>query len=280
MLPRYESLKEIIFTPRIIAFNESFVPVGKKQKDKKPIAVIWHEGVTGRSKTDTISTFHSFFLHNRDEEHIILWLDNCSSQNKNWALLAFFVFVVNAEDTFNLRKLEIKYFEPGHTFMSADAFHHQVEKTLKRKRKVFDFSDFENCVQSSNSGKVSVITMQCNNFYNWKDFTSNYKLNRITPRPYLNEMVHLEFYRGEYTMKYRTEFGSNLIQLNFLNASVMKTGFPELSPRCENRGITADRKNNILNKLGAIIPKNRIKFWEELTVSSSSTVHEEDGEAV
>lgn len=30
MLPRIEMFKEAIFTPRIIAFNESFVPVGKK----------------------------------------------------------------------------------------------------------------------------------------------------------------------------------------------------------------------------------------------------------
>lgn len=31
----------------------------------------------------------------------------------------------------NLQELRIKYFEPGHTFMSADLFHHKVEKELK-----------------------------------------------------------------------------------------------------------------------------------------------------
>lgn len=278
MLPRYESLKEVIFTGRIIAFNESFVPVGTKQKNKKPIAVIWHEGVAGRSKTDIISTFYSFFLRHRDDEHIVLWLDNCSSQNKNWSLLAFFIYVVNS-DVFNIKKLEIKFFEPGHTFMSADSFHHQVEMSLKRKRKVFDFADFEDCVQQSNSGRVIVVPMQCNDFYDWGDFTSQYKLKRINPRPYLNKMVHLEFMKGDFNMVYKTSFSGNSIQLNFLNARIIKNGFPNISPRNANRGISAERKNTILTKLRPIIPKNRIKFWEDLPVSAEHVPDNEEEES-
>lgn len=278
MLPRYESLKEVIFTQRIIAFNESFVPVGKKQKDKKPIAVIWHEDVAGRSKTDIISTFHSFLCFNRDEERIVLWLDNCSAQNKNWALLAFFVYAINS-DAFNLRKLEIKYFEPGHTFMSADSFHHQVEMSLKKKRKVYDFSDFQDAVQNSNSGKVNVIKMQHNNFYNWGDFTSNYKLNKIKPRPYLQQIVYLEFTRGEYTLKYKNNFSEEAVTLNFLSNKVMKNGFPTPSQRTEDRGVDADRKAQILTKLRGIMPKNRLKFWKDLPVSTNRTdLDEEDGD--
>lgn len=41
--------KVALFTPRIIAFNESFVPVGTKQH-LSPIAVIWHEGIEGKKK--------------------------------------------------------------------------------------------------------------------------------------------------------------------------------------------------------------------------------------
>jgi hypothetical protein len=36
MLPRAEMFKEVIFIPHLIAFNESFVPVGKKPK-KHPV---------------------------------------------------------------------------------------------------------------------------------------------------------------------------------------------------------------------------------------------------
>lgn len=69
MLPRCDMFKEIIFTPRIIAFNESFVPVGKKPD--KPVAAIWREGVSGRSKEDIISAFYAFFKLRRDTKNFI-----------------------------------------------------------------------------------------------------------------------------------------------------------------------------------------------------------------
>nr|CAH7733291.1 unnamed protein product [Callosobruchus chinensis] len=150
MLPRAEMFKEVIFTPRVTAFNESFVPVGAYSKGFKPLAVIWHEGVRGRKKEDLISTFYAFFLNNRDTQSITMWLDNCAAQNKNWSLLSFFLFIVNCADV-DLQVLDIKYFQSGHTFMSADAFHHQVELSLKKSRKVLDFDDFKSAVQQSNS---------------------------------------------------------------------------------------------------------------------------------
>lgn len=55
MLPSAEMFKKVIFTRRIIAYHESFVPVGCNS-NIKPLACIWHEGTTGRNKEDIIST--------------------------------------------------------------------------------------------------------------------------------------------------------------------------------------------------------------------------------
>ncbi|CAG9773506.1 unnamed protein product [Ceutorhynchus assimilis] len=132
MLPRCEMFKEIIFMPRVIAFNETFVPIGKSQK--KPFAVIWHEAISGRSKDDIISTFYNFLLSIRDVENVTIWLDNCAAQNKNWGLFSFLTYVINSNEI-NLKELNLKYFQSGHTFMSSDAFHHQVELALKKRKK-------------------------------------------------------------------------------------------------------------------------------------------------
>lgn len=67
-LPRCEMVKELFFTPRIISFNESFVPAGENN-NTYPIAVIWHEGIAGRKKEDIISTSYIFFLKMRDAEN-------------------------------------------------------------------------------------------------------------------------------------------------------------------------------------------------------------------
>ncbi|KAJ8939102.1 hypothetical protein NQ314_011233 [Rhamnusium bicolor] len=172
MLPRLDQYKIAIFTPRIIVFNESFVPVGKNQRHLKPIAALWHEGIAGRKKEDLISAFFSFFfLENRSAKKINLWLDNCSAQNKNWAFFSFLVFAVNSSEI-AAEEITIKYFEPGHSYMSADSFHHQVELSMKHKGSVCDFRDFRDAVQAANSGKVITLEMRPNNFYDWSD---NYK---------------------------------------------------------------------------------------------------------
>ena len=109
MLPRAEMFKEVIFTPRLIAFNESFVPVGAFLKVFKTSAVIWHKGISGRKNEDLIFTFYAFLLNNRDTPYITIWLDNCATQNKNWSLFSYFIFIVNCADV-DLKVLDIKYF--------------------------------------------------------------------------------------------------------------------------------------------------------------------------
>ena len=39
------------------------------------------------------------------------------------------------------------HFEKGHTFMSADSFHHQTEKEMRSKKNLHDFDDFEKIIE-------------------------------------------------------------------------------------------------------------------------------------
>jgi hypothetical protein len=141
MLPRMDSIQRVIFSLRLSVYNESFVPVGTK-RNAGPFAVLWHERTTGRNKEDIMSAFYQFLIFNRDAENITIWLDNCSAQNKNWALLLFFLRAINST-VITAKKIELKYLVTGHSFMSADSFHHQVEKSLNHNGgKVYDFQDF------------------------------------------------------------------------------------------------------------------------------------------
>lgn len=269
MLPRAEMFKEVIFTGRLIVFNESFVPVGKR-RIARPLGVLWHEEVSGRKKEDIISAFYAFFLKNRDKESITIWLDNCSGQNKNWCLFSFFIYIVNADEV-NLKNLTVKYFERGHTFMSADHFHHQVEKSLKQTGTVWDFNDYIQCVQNATKN-TTVVTLQINNFYDWKDVSSKYKLLKTTPRFYLKDLSVVTFSRGERTLKYKTSFDTEEEpkELNFLNANAFKNGITLPSPRIHHRGVSQKRKDVLITNLQPIIPSNRLKFWQDLTVGNAS----------
>ena len=98
MLLRIPGLKVVVFCKRIVLFNETFTPVGGSKKGGKATAVLWHEGVKGRSASDVASTNIRFIRSNRDVKHFVFWVDNCSGQNKNWYLFTALANEVNMKD--------------------------------------------------------------------------------------------------------------------------------------------------------------------------------------
>lgn len=269
MLPRADMFKEVIFCPRIIAFNESFVPVGSKAKDP-PMAVIWHEAISGRKKSDIASTFLAFFLKNRDRRSITMWLDNCAAQNKNWALFSFFIYIVNSCSEVSVERLEIKFFEVGHTYMSADAFHHQVELSMSKRRQILDFSDFSGAVQAANKGRTYVHEMKLEDFlHDLKDYKSTAKLNKLQPKPLLPDFASVLFEKGKNYLQFKNDHHENYQELNYLNAAVFKIGVPGPSRKPAVRGVDKARKDNLISKLKPILPPSRHPFWESLPVANS-----------
>ena len=265
MLPRIDMFKRVVFTQRIVVYNESFVPLGTLRKNK-PFAVLWHEGITGRSKEAIISTFNSFLLYNRDAEHFVFWLDNCSSQNKNWAFFSFLIYIINSKNI-TARDITINYFEPGHTFMSADSFHHQVELSLKKKKKVYDFHDFTKAVETCNLNRVIVKEMMVADFFYWKDYSSQSKFKKNQPRVYLSQVVRVIVERGSNMLKVKTDDAEELKEIDFLQIKALKTGIKEPAVMEKPCGIPRSKKENILKNLGEVIPPNRHHFWQELAIS-------------
>ena len=80
-------------------------------------------------------------------EKFVFWTDNCSGQNKNWFL---YTILVNEANRVNgtVNESVIKYFEPGHTFMSTDSFQHKVEQGMKKKKRVEDSEDLIDLVKA------------------------------------------------------------------------------------------------------------------------------------
>ena len=96
------------------------------------------------------------------DQEITLRADNCSAQNKCWTMFTTLCWLVNREDV-QVDRITIKYLEPGHTFMSADSFHHKVELAIKRSKKLDDFQDFVQADQ-----KVGTpLVMQPTDFMDW-----------------------------------------------------------------------------------------------------------------
>ena len=97
--------------------------------------------------------------------------------------------MVNSTD-FDIDSITLKYFEAGHTFMSADAFHHRVEQLISKNKHVYDFEEYAACV--AKAGKA--VRMTCNDFQEWENKLSQGKVSKDT-RPYLDDVVIARFTR-------------------------------------------------------------------------------------
>ena len=173
MLPHLPGIKTSLFTRRIIMFNQTIAPLGGKGSgDGKAIGFLWHEATQGRKDEDVASVVIKFLITSpyRDYKDIIIWCDNCSGQNKNWTLFSALVHFL-CHPLSCVMSITLRFFEKGHTFMSADAAHHNNENAIRRKRFMYDFQDFVDCVND----KGTAILMQPEDFIDFKNEKGNSK---------------------------------------------------------------------------------------------------------
>ena len=127
----------------------------------------------------------------RDAKEIVIWADNCTGQLKNWTFYSALIYEVNHHASIN--NLTIKYLVKGHTFMSADAFHSQVERAMKAKRNIYDFEDFTECI--SKTGLA--VQMNHEDFYDCKNHLGT---SKDTNYPYLADVSVFQARKGSTKM--------------------------------------------------------------------------------
>ena len=118
----------------------------------------------------------------------IFWTDNCSAQNKNWTLYTALVYYINNPNVTH-RTITFKYFEPGHTFMSADSFHHLIESDIRARKFLYDFQDFLSVIEENGQA----MSMHSNDF---TDYTSRKSDGKYTYHPLLDDVKVVQFQKG------------------------------------------------------------------------------------
>lgn len=266
MLPRMPGVKSSIFTRRIMAYHETFASVGKKTNKKKTISVVWHEGIAGQSDTEITSVYAVALEKERDIKHVVYWVDNCSSQNKNWCLFSSLVSLVNS-NTISTDDITLKFFEPGHTLLSVNIFHHGVEQEMKSRPGgvVYDFKDFLSVVGDSNSNKVEVVELRNEDLRNWTDGHSSVKGRKM---PKLADLKVVQLRRGSRFMFVKMSHEEeDFTKLDFLQ-NTFQLNIPT-TLRSQDKGIEEAKKKDILTKLGSLMPPTRRLFWSSLSVSNT-----------
>lgn len=84
-------------------------------------------------------------------EHVVLYADTCGGQNRNQNILACLIFATNNckyIENKNLKKLNPKFMESGHSYLEVDSMHAQIEKNRKSKV-IFNVNEYKLIIENS-----------------------------------------------------------------------------------------------------------------------------------
>jgi len=267
LLPRMPDLKTCIFTSRLVVFNETFAMMGSMLPGNSKVhyLAVWNESISGRNRSDIASAFHKIIKKERDRSHFVFWLDNCSSQNKNWLLYSMMLLLVNETD--GPQDITLRYLVPGHTHMAADSCHGHIEKALRRKKDVLDMDDLRDVLLGAAEG-ISVVDLIIGDFRNWENLCKTRAQNNGIPL--LRDVVEVKFIKGNRNVMYKTAFSEAYTECDALKSKVRLN--PPKIPMCktEERGILTSKKLKIVRELVPRMKSNRRAFWESLPTSDNS----------
>lgn len=259
-------IKDYYFSRKLVLFNETFATPGKV--NTSATAVLWHEGEAGRKAFNITSSYLAFLRLHRDAQEVILYADNCSSQNKNWTLLSAMTQMVN-DPTTGIQTITMKYLEPGHTFMAADSVHGSITTKLKQHSSLFDIEDYQTTIQASRKNMRTVVI----------DHSQMYRFENEAKKStgvLLKNVKIAQFRRGSTAMFYKTtHVQENFVEIKFLKA-VPERNLQQKIRRGSNtidhavmdgpRGIPRKKKDDLL-KLAALMPRYKATFFENLIVN-------------
>ena len=144
--------------------------------------------------------------------------------------------------------------------MSADAFHAQVEKGMRKKKNVCDLDDFIKIVDS----KGSAIEMTYLDFYQFENGASSAK---FTDKPKLRTVCSCMFKKRSSKIFWKTSFDDPEYRSGeFLKKKVAASLLRGVPTPAQGgpRGISVSKKQDIIDKLCPLMPSNRSSFWHNL----------------
>lgn len=177
-------------------------------------------------------------------DHLICYSDSCGGQNKNKNISKLFMYTVRAT---NLKTIEHKFFEPGHSYMECDRSFGLIEKNKKKIPQVFVPGHWTSVIKkSSKNFKVREMKNE--------DFLSFRFLNEQIMDPKKDEEKQIIKWRSIVWFKYDQQ-----LLFRFLFKNVRNEEHPfEMSENCSKLKVGKPRFN--LNKFSEVLYTSPIKI--------------------
>lgn len=163
----------------------------------------------------------------------------------------------NAYITNNINTLRIKLKH------ALSAYHAKVELAMRKMKNLYDFGDFVAAVERHGA---KAICMEPNDFVTWRNEMSTAK---FTKKQVLSDVQEVQFRKGSTKIFWKTDMdNADYEEGEFLEKkTAMKISHGAYSSHetlQAPRGISREKKQDLISKLCPIMPENRRAFWNSL----------------
>lgn len=131
-----------------------------------------YDEVTGhKGQNEVISYLHYYFSYimERSVETVYLFSDNCSSQNKNFALTQF-LYTISTKNMYGIKQIIHRYPEPGHSFLPCDRAFGIIEKRRRKLERVYLPETYKKLVQDT-CKHFNVVDVKQDMILNYSGYT-------------------------------------------------------------------------------------------------------------
>ena len=118
--------KQIFYKRKLNTYNETTYDV----ENKDGHCYVWNESEGGQGSNEVATCVYKNILRYQEAEHITMFSDTCGGENRNAQMSSMCMHTV--QQMKNLKILEQKYFEPGHSEMEADSMHSTIQSKSKK----------------------------------------------------------------------------------------------------------------------------------------------------
>lgn len=236
---------------------------------------MWDESVAGRGGNEIGSCLFKWALATIDEsvEELIIWSDNCPSQNRNINSILAYFSILNFVPT--LKVIDHKYLLRGHTHLEVDSDHSLIEREKKKMSKfqIMTPWDWQQLVRiASNKNPFSVMNMETIDFKNFisliegssSPFLHRKKLENGDDFK-ISQVVHIQVRSEERGKVFFLSFDQEEFESLDLNRVSRRSFFPEEIPILRNtQKPISQKKYKDLQNLLQWVPKIFHAFYQNL----------------
>jgi len=136
---------------------------------------VWSELHGKKGTNDVISVLHNGLENVSDNvKHLILWMDNTSSQNKSSTLLKYLLHICTPDSIlYKFQRVTLKFAPVGHTFMPCDRMFGRISQRLSAKTTICDPQEVVK-IMNTEVTNLSASYLSRPEHYDWNSYLDQF----------------------------------------------------------------------------------------------------------